>query len=325
MREHSLTTKDIFYPDSEKINDFNELFTSNEILPIFSDSVMQWADLVERKCSEYNALNPEYTINPNFILAIMSIESQGRPVVESGAGAQGLLQVMPLTAFSILYPGVDSKEFDNYEAAIIRELSNPEKNLEISLKYFKQLLQTAKSHELDGAIKWEYVSMKYNGGWNADKYFETSEFFSTLTNSEKAESYLSVKDMDGVKKVLLDEFGSTTVADYEYHTYGPKMVKKETLKYGEKLLRFVMIAQMAAELKNNSASDEEIKKILETPQVVKDLMGKIKGELNKIDNPDYFEEREVYERYLTEDLDMNSLNNSYIEDRSNTANFLMYP
>lgn len=58
------------------------------IAPLFTDQVQHWEADIERWSSQYG-------IDPNLMATIMQIESCGHPTVISGAGANGLFQVMP--------------------------------------------------------------------------------------------------------------------------------------------------------------------------------------------------------------------------------------
>ena len=55
---------------------------------IFSDQVLFWRDRIEQWAAEY-------AINPNVIALVIQIESCGDSTAISGAGALGLMQVMP--------------------------------------------------------------------------------------------------------------------------------------------------------------------------------------------------------------------------------------
>ena len=59
-----------------------------ELSTLFTPTVMYWAEDIKRWALDYN-------LNPNVIATIIQIESCGDPYVSSGAGAQGLFQVMP--------------------------------------------------------------------------------------------------------------------------------------------------------------------------------------------------------------------------------------
>jgi hypothetical protein len=60
-----------------------------QLASLFTPEVMYWQDDIRRWATDYN-------LNPNIIATIIQIESCGDPYVSSGAGAQGLFQVMPL-------------------------------------------------------------------------------------------------------------------------------------------------------------------------------------------------------------------------------------
>ncbi|NJL94709.1 MAG: transglycosylase SLT domain-containing protein [Anaerolineae bacterium] len=57
--------------------------------PIFTPEVQYWAEDIRRWAQQFN-------LNPNLLATIIQIESCGDSHVLSGAGAQGLFQVMPL-------------------------------------------------------------------------------------------------------------------------------------------------------------------------------------------------------------------------------------
>lgn len=58
------------------------------IAALFTPEVQYWADDIVRWAQEYN-------VDPNLVATVMQIESCGDPQAGSGAGAQGLFQVMP--------------------------------------------------------------------------------------------------------------------------------------------------------------------------------------------------------------------------------------
>lgn len=58
------------------------------IAPLFTSQVQYWRGDIAR-------WSDTYEIDPNLMATIMQIESCGHPTVASGAGAQGLFQVMP--------------------------------------------------------------------------------------------------------------------------------------------------------------------------------------------------------------------------------------
>ena len=67
----------------------------------------------------------KYSVNPNFIKAIISVESAGNINAVSPVGARGLMQLMPATAERM---GVSRQE-----------LFSPERNMEAGVKYISYL------------------------------------------------------------------------------------------------------------------------------------------------------------------------------------------
>ena len=62
--------------------------SGGSISPVFSPEVQHWAPQISQWAAAYN-------LDPNIVATIMQIESCGDPQAASGAGAQGLFQVMP--------------------------------------------------------------------------------------------------------------------------------------------------------------------------------------------------------------------------------------
>lgn len=69
-------------------NEAATVIASGEISPIFSPSVQYWAPQIVEWAAAYQ-------LDPNMVATVMQIESCGDPQAISGAGAQGLFQVMP--------------------------------------------------------------------------------------------------------------------------------------------------------------------------------------------------------------------------------------
>jgi soluble lytic murein transglycosylase-like protein len=85
------------------------------IAPLFTPQVQYWRDDIARWSDMYG-------IDPNLMATIMQIESCGHPTVASGAGAQGLFQVMPFhfeAGESMLDPDTNAFRSANF----IRECS----------------------------------------------------------------------------------------------------------------------------------------------------------------------------------------------------------
>jgi hypothetical protein len=86
-----------------------------ELATFFTPEVRYWSEQIKQWGQQRN-------LNPNLIATIMQIESCGDPFVSSGAGAQGLFQVMPL-------------HFDDGENQV-----NPERNAQNGLDHLTDCL-----------------------------------------------------------------------------------------------------------------------------------------------------------------------------------------
>ncbi len=62
--------------------------STGSISPVFTPEVQRWESLIISYANHFG-------IDPNVVATVMQIESCGDPYAESGAGAQGLFQVMP--------------------------------------------------------------------------------------------------------------------------------------------------------------------------------------------------------------------------------------
>lgn len=83
-----------------------------------ADRLSQFNEMAARKGAQYG-------VNPNFIKAIVSVESAGRIDAVSPVGARGLMQLMPATAERM---GVSR-----------HELFQPERNMDAGVKYISYL------------------------------------------------------------------------------------------------------------------------------------------------------------------------------------------
>lgn len=99
----------------------------------YAPGVLRWRDQIEGWAQQYE-------VNPNVIAIVMQIESCGDPTAISGAGAMGLMQVMPF-------------HFDNGENMI-----NPDANVENGMTVFYECLTQFADWDLGLALAC------YNGG-----------------------------------------------------------------------------------------------------------------------------------------------------------------
>jgi hypothetical protein len=99
----------------------------------YAPEVLRWRSQIEEWAKAYD-------VNPNVIAIVMQIESCGDPTAISGAGAMGLMQVMPF-------------HFDNGENMI-----NPDTNVENGMTVFYECLTQFADWDLGLALAC------YNGG-----------------------------------------------------------------------------------------------------------------------------------------------------------------
>ncbi len=90
-----------------------------------------------------------YDIDPALVKAIIMAESDYNPRAVSKKGAQGLMQLMPVTATSL---GVD-------------DAFNPEQNIHAGVRYFKTLLK-----QFDGDVKLALAA--YNAGSSNVRHYK---------------------------------------------------------------------------------------------------------------------------------------------------------
>ena len=111
---------------------------SGNISPVFSKEVKHW----EPQIMNWAAL---YELDPDIIATIMQIESCGDPNAVSGAGAQGLFQVMPF----------------HFEAG--EDMQYPDSNAYRGMKFYNTMLA-----HTGGDVMLSFAG--YNGGYAASDY-----------------------------------------------------------------------------------------------------------------------------------------------------------
>ncbi len=136
------------------------------ISPVFSPEVQHWAPQISKWATAYN-------LDPNIVATIMQIESCGDPQAASGAGAQGLFQVMPF----------------HFTAG--EDMLDPDTNAARGMAYYAERLQ-----QTSGNVGQAFAG--YNGGhvaagttWN-NWTNETQRYFTWATGIyEEATSGMS--------------------------------------------------------------------------------------------------------------------------------------
>jgi|GEM_PF-7089479 hypothetical protein len=96
------------------------------------DSISPWEHYIERYSSYYK-------VDPDLVRAIIYAESKGDPYVVSRTGAEGLMQLMPVTSD---FMGI-SNPFD------------PEENIKAGVKYIAWLLKNSKEYN-DTHVLWAW-------------------------------------------------------------------------------------------------------------------------------------------------------------------------
>lgn len=100
------------------------------------------------------ALAKEHDLDPYMICAVAREESKWNPEAGSGAGAQGLMQLMPATAREI------TKRQGNERLVGVRELREPAANLALGAWYLR-FRANMFSHR---PTRWKWALAAYNGG-----------------------------------------------------------------------------------------------------------------------------------------------------------------
>jgi hypothetical protein len=310
MKDLGLNLGDLISPKQEKIKDFDAILTSNVILPIFTPTVDRWSGVVARKCFEYNLEHPDNMINPNTVLAIISLETQGNSDAVSGAGAVGLMQLT-----SWVYGGGFFGSFTR------QQMFDPELNIEVGIAYLGDLMAKAKSLGFENLEALQYAVMEYNGGpKNASRFFKTKQ--AVVANG--ADSAIFDIDSDSKIATFLRKFYGNAK---EYYTYGTNLVKKETLYYKENLTRFGVMAEISKQLSAKGYSDGEIRMLLSQSTLFKSLASLIYKKKKEIAERDgavsYFEFKDIVDQAVSRDLDLNTIQRVEKDTAKNPANLMM--
>lgn len=121
-------------------------------IPWVPETVKRWDGTVAEMAKKYE-------IDPNLLAIIMTIESGGNPTAKSPVGAEGLMQIMPMTAKDIAAKFV-KKPISSYD------LQDPRTNIEFGAAYLAYLRR--EFGDASQGPTWndtvELVAAGYNGG-----------------------------------------------------------------------------------------------------------------------------------------------------------------
>jgi len=118
-----------FYKDEEGVLHFTNIPDS----PNYRVYISQYSLLSKKDIKELvKRYSKQYGVDYSLVLAILEVESNFDPYAVSHAGAQGLMQIMPIT----------QRELEIYSPY------DPEENLQGGIKYLKRLLDKYKDIKL---------------------------------------------------------------------------------------------------------------------------------------------------------------------------------
>jgi len=104
---------------------------------------------------EADKLSKTYALSPNLIIAVMAIESNFHPYIQSEAGAQGLMQVMP---------AIHARRYEKFggKSSFIDPI--------VSLKVGAEILRDCM--KLKGGSETEALRFYFGGGASSDAYID---------------------------------------------------------------------------------------------------------------------------------------------------------
>ena len=125
------------------------------------------------------AASSRYDVDPFLVAAVIEAESNWDASAESGRGAQGLMQVMPTTAYDMVELG-----FVDGEAFSPDSLFDPRTNIEYGCAYLSYLLDY-----FDGSL--ERAIAAYNGGMgNVDDWSDDGTALHNAITFPETQAYL---------------------------------------------------------------------------------------------------------------------------------------
>lgn len=104
---------------------------------------------------EADKLTREYKLSPNLLIAVMAIESNFHPYIQSEAGAQGLMQVMPV---------IHAKRYEKFGGK--SSFMDPIVSLRVGAEILRDCVK------LKGGSETEALRFYFGGGEASDTYIE---------------------------------------------------------------------------------------------------------------------------------------------------------
>lgn len=104
---------------------------------------------------EADRLSKEYKLSPNLIIAVMAIESNFHPYIQSEAGAQGLMQVMPV---------IHAKRYEKFGGK--SSFMDPMVSLRVGAEILRDCVK------LKGGSETEALRFYFGGGAASDTYID---------------------------------------------------------------------------------------------------------------------------------------------------------
>ena len=105
--------------------------------------------------AESDTLSKSYRLSPNLVIAVMAIESNFHPYIESEAGAQGLMQVMP---------EIHAKRYEKFGGK--SRFVDPIVSLKVGAEILRDCVK------LKGGSEAEALRFYFGGGAASDAYIE---------------------------------------------------------------------------------------------------------------------------------------------------------
>lgn len=110
---------------------------------------------IEPLVVEADKLSKDYKLSPNLLIAVMAIESNFHPYIQSEAGAQGLMQVMPV---------IHAKRYEKFGGK--SSFMDPMVSLRVGAEILRDCVK------LKGGSETEALRFYFGGGATSDTYID---------------------------------------------------------------------------------------------------------------------------------------------------------